>query len=134
MPSHRHVALACNATMDWSLGHPEKHTIITHLLKFRIPSKYIVPIDSILVNSIYGQHAKKSARHRHEVQQLGFDISLDSDSRRLMYTAFENYKDQFDVNSAPMYFKTASDIAKLIYNGVEMVRSIGDQSYDTLIW
>jgi hypothetical protein len=122
------------ATMDWSSGHPEKHAIITHLLKYRIPSKYIVPIDSILVNSIYGQHARKSARHRHEVQQLGLDISLDSDSRRVIYTAFESCKDQFDVNNAPMYFKTASDIAKLIYNGVEMVRSIGDQSYETLLW
>jgi hypothetical protein len=142
---NRHVILAntwllgyrklqCTTTMDWNLGHPEKHAIITHLLKFRIPSKYIVPIDSILVASIYGQHARKSARHRHDVQQLAFDISLDPDSRQLIHTAFENYKDQLDINSAPTYFKTATDIAKLIYNGVEMVRSIGDQSYETVLW
>lgn len=120
--------------MDWTLGHPGKYAILSHLLRFRIPSKYISPIDSILVESIYGQHARKSARHKHNVQQISLDVSTDPVSRQLIYTAFECYKDQFDINSAPTYFKTASDIARLIYNGVEMVRSIGDQSYETLLW
>lgn len=120
--------------MDWILGHPEKHAIVTHLLRSRISSKYIVPIDSILVEAIYGQHARKSARHKHEVQQLSFNTSLDPDSRLLIYTAFETHKVQFDINNTHTYFKTSSDIAKLIYDGVEKVRSIGDGSFNTLVW
>jgi hypothetical protein len=122
------------STMDWTLGHPEKHAIITHLLRSRIPSKEIVPLDSILVESIYGQHARKTTRHKHDVQQLSIDVSLDPDMRLLIYTAFESYKDQFDINSSHTYFKTSSDIAKLIYGGVELVRSIGGGSFNTLVW
>ena len=120
--------------MDWTLGHPEKHAIMTHLLSSRISSKYIVPIDSILVEAIYGQHARKSARHRHNVRQLSLNDSLDSDLRQLIYTAFESHKNQFDINSPDTYFRTSTDIAKLVYGGVEIVRSIGDGSFSTLEW
>jgi hypothetical protein len=120
--------------MDWTLGHPQKHAIVSHLLKFRIASKDIVPIDSIVVDAIYGQHARKSARHRHIVQQFSFDASLDPVLRHHIYAAFETYKALFDINDAASYFKTSSDVAKLIYNGIESIRTMGDGSYNTLLW
>jgi hypothetical protein len=120
--------------MDWTLGHPQKHAIVTHLLRFRIASQDIVPIDSIVIDAIYGQHARKSARHRHIVQQFSFEASLDPVLRHDIYTAFETYKALFDINNAASYFKTTSDVAKLIYNGVESIRTIGDGSYNTLLW
>ena len=122
------------SSMDWNLGPPEKHAIVMHLLSFRIASKDIVPIDSMVVEAIYGQHSKKSARHTHNVRQLGFNVSIDADSRRHIYTAFEAYKDQFDINDSVTYFKISTNIAKAIYNAVETIRSIGDGSFNTLIW
>jgi hypothetical protein len=120
--------------MDWRLGHPQKYVLISHLLTFLIPSKDIVPIDSIVIQSIFGQHAKKSSRHTHNVQQLSPDISLDPGTRFQIYTVFENKKTQFDLDNPSVYFQTSSEIAKDIYNGVTMIKSLGDGSYNTLLW
>lgn len=123
-----------SSIMDWTLGHPEKHTIVTHLLTFRIASNVIVPIDSMVIDSIYGQHTRKSARHRHFVQQFSFDTAIDPVARVQIYTAFETHKALLDINNAVSYLETSSNIAKLIYDGVETIKSIGDDSYDTLLW
>ena len=120
--------------MNWISGHPKKHAIVTHLLKFRIPSKDIVSIDSVVIEAIYGQHARKSARRRHYVKQFSLNKSLEPELRLLVYTAFETYKVQFDINSLDTYFKASSDIAKKIYNEVEMARSVGEGSFNTLLW
>lgn len=88
----------------------------------------------MVIQGIFGQHAKKSPRHAHNVQQLSLDISLDPDSRLCIYTAFERHKNKFDLDNPPVYFQTSSDIAKDIYNSVAIIKSIGDASYNTLVW
>ena len=120
--------------MDWLLGHPQKQAIISHLLSFHIASKDIISIDSMVIQGIFGQHARKSSRHKHAIQQLSLDVSLDPDSRLRIYTAFETHKNKFDLDNPPVYFETSSEIAKDIYNGVTMIKSVGDGTYNTLAW
>jgi hypothetical protein len=120
--------------MDWHLGHPQKLAIISHLLTFRISSKDIISIDSMVIQGIFGQRARKSSRHTHHIQQFSLDISLDPESRLKIYTAFETHKNKFDLDNPPAYFETSSDIAKDIYNGVMMIKSVGEGSYNTLVW
>ena len=130
IPRHR-VTLV---VMDWQLQHPQKHAIAAHLSTYRIASKDIIAIDSMVIQGIFGQHARKSPRHTHIVLQLSPDISLDNDSRLHIYDAFEMHKTKFDLDNAPVYFETSNVIAKDVYNGVAMIKSVGDGSYNTLVW
>jgi hypothetical protein len=120
--------------MDWCTGHINKHAIVTHLFLLRIASKHIIPIDSIIVNAIFGQQARKARNHRHDILQLSLDASVDNETRKNVYTAFEAKKKQLDMDNPLTYLQTADDIAKAIYNVAPEIRLLGEDSYDVLAW
>jgi hypothetical protein len=78
--------------MDWHTGHRNKHAIVTHLSHLQFASKHIVPIDSIVVNAIFGQQVRKVRNHRHNMLQLSLDAIVDNETRKKIYAAFEAKK------------------------------------------
>jgi hypothetical protein len=91
MNSPHQVELA----VEWGAGHPMKAELSRILSKYEIPSVIGVQMDSILVDSIFGQHATKLPHRHHDIKSLSLEApKIDASIRDDLWRKFEDLKQQ----------------------------------------
>lgn len=79
--------------LKWGLGNYFMADLVGLLSKENIPSAIGIQVDSLLVDAIFGQHAKKRLHRRHVVKSLTVEApQTDGSIRKDVWGEFEDLK------------------------------------------
>ena len=132
----RHSALSISTPMSPQQSNDCYCQIFEHLTKNydHFESKVIVPLDDLVVCSLFGQKTLKKRSRVHSVQKVGQDFEENAELAARIYAAFEKRKFWLDPENPSHYVSTLKKLALELHQGNSAIKCVSPQASKVLDW
>jgi len=97
-------------------------------------SKVIIPLDDLVVHSLFGQKTQKKRSRVHAVQNVGQDFEENPKLAAQIHAAFEERKFRLDPENPSRYISTMKKLALELHRGNSAIKGISPQASKVLDW
>ncbi len=102
------------------------HPLFVHLAHRydQFDSKLVIPLDDLVIHSLFGQRTPKTLRRKHSIQNIGLNFQEDMELLNLIYTGFEKEKHQLEPSNPTQYISVVKSLALALHRGNSLIKRL----------
>ncbi len=112
------------------------HPLFIHLAHKYNPfeSKVVMPLDDLVVHSLFAQRTPKKSHRTHTVQKLGLNFQENTEVSTVIYTAFEKKRHQLEPSKPAQYTSVIKKLALALHRGNSSIKCLSANAATVLDW